>query len=139
MRNRLLILGILGISILSCTNEKKNDTGVVENVINEITTPKLFVEGEWVLKDDPYINTYTKPYYIIEAINDSTLLFKINAYQGGEKYKYSEKKVKINNKSDTQIIATDIEYPNLKYYFNIKDDGITMSTGFHSRYFIPFK
>lgn len=143
MRNKLLILGILGIGIISCTNEKKNDTGVVDNVINEITTPKLFVEGEWVIKNYPIKEAYKdNPYYKIQQINDSTLIFKINAYQGGEKYKYSEKEVRVISISDSIIETKNTSLP-VKYIFRKTSDGIKMTTNIHHSFdtttFIPFK
>lgn len=141
-----ILISFMAISIFSCSKSGKetiNESNIVGKTINKITTPKLFVEGEWVLKDDLYISSYKKPYYTIEAINDSSLLFKINAYQGGQKFKYTEVTAKINQKSDTLITATDNENSSIKYNFTIKNDILIMGTTlgdeyYYSKFLIPF-
>lgn len=141
-----ILISFITISIFSCSKseEKTIESNIVGQTINKITTPKLFVEGEWVLKDDLYIDSYKKPYYTIEAINDSSLLFKINAYQGGQKFKYTEVTAKINQKSDTLITATDNENSSIKYNFTIKNDNILImgtklgNEYYYSKFLIPF-
>lgn len=148
MRNRLLILGILGVSIVSCTSEKKNDTGVVDNVINEITTPKLFVEGEWLSESNLKMGSEqsnTKPYITIKKLNDSLLDIRIQAWNGRD-FKVIQDSVKYEMKGNDTIIYYSkilnkefknlfIKYDNdkIKYHKNIG----TTSGGW--QYIVPFK